>query len=87
METKIKVRLDKDAIDLMERIIDKHRPQKGDSDDMRKLYTRDRRDLRLVLSWYKIGKWEAAGELAQGLDTAVREMIPDPIWNSITKDR
>lgn len=72
-----------DAIKLMDRIIDRHRADKGDDADLRKSYTQDRKDLRRVQTLYKKGRWAEAGEFSSHLDTMVREMIPDPIWDVI----
>lgn len=84
MKTTIEVSLDTNAIERLEKIIDHHRPDEYDDSSMKKMYTQDRRDLRKVLSLYKTGKWAKGEELASGLDTAVREMIPNPIWDALT---
>jgi hypothetical protein len=83
MKTKVEIPLNEKAILLLERTIDQWRSQPGDDVDMRKCYTADRKDLRHVLLLYKKGKWAKAGEFASHLDTLVREMIPDPIWDVI----
>ena len=82
MKTKITITLDMDAIDLFEKIIERHRYE-DEGTEMKKMFTQDRRDLRKVLSSYKTGKWAKGGSLASNLDTAVREMIPDPIWDAL----
>lgn len=83
MKVKVELPLDSKAILLMDKIIDRHRAGPGDDADLRKCYTQDRRDLRRVQTLYKRGQWAKAGEFASGLDTLVREMIPDTIWESI----
>ena len=50
------------------------------------MYVEDRKILRKILSLYKSRKWKEAGKLAAYADTAVREMIPTPIWNVIVMD-
>lgn len=83
MKVKVEVELDTKALGLLDRIIDSHRAQAGDSTDMRKMYTQDRKDLRRVHTLYKKGRWAEAGEFASHLDTAVRDEIPQSIWDSI----
>jgi len=83
MKEKFKIRLDDKAIALLECVIKTHYARRDDSQDMRKMFTEDRRILRKVLSLYKSRKWKEAGNLARYADTAVRDMIPDSIWNVI----
>jgi hypothetical protein len=83
MKTKVEMPLNEKAILLLERTIDQWRAEPGDKVDLRKCYAKDRKDLRHVLSLYKKGQWAKAGEFSSHLDTMVREMIPDPIWEAI----
>lgn len=80
---KVETPLDSKAMLLMEKIIDGWRASPGDDANMRKCYTQDRKDLRRVLTLYKRGSWRQAGEFASHLDTMVREMVPDSIWQAI----
>lgn len=84
MKTKVELKLDEEAIRRLERTIKNWQPEKGDDASMRACYTQDRKDLRKVLSLCKRGKWQEAIEFARGLDTLVREMIPNGIWDHIT---
>lgn len=83
MKVKVELPLDTKAILRMDQIIDSWRASPGEDAEMRKCYTQDRKDLRRVLTLYKRGSWKQAADFADSLDTLVREMIPDPIWDSI----
>lgn len=80
---KVSIPLDENAIHQMESIINRWKASPGDDASLRKGYTQDRKDLRHVLSLYKKGEWQQAAEFSSSLDTMVREMIPDSIWNSV----
>lgn len=46
-------------------------------------YTKDRKELRIILGFVKKGKYKEAGEHAYFLDTVVRDVIPSKIYNII----
>jgi hypothetical protein len=50
---------------------------------MIKMYVADRKAMKEVLSLYKKMEWKKASDKARKMDTAVREYIPDKIWNDI----
>jgi|LakMenE01Jun11ns_1017448.scaffolds.fasta_scaffold7172816_1 hypothetical protein len=75
--------IDENAIKLFERIIKNHQAEHDEDQSIRKMYTEDRKILRKILFFYKSKKWKEAGNLARYADTAVRDMIPDSIWNVI----
>ena len=84
MKTTIEISLDDNAIAQIEARIARHKPIPPWNDaGMRKMMTQDRKDLKKVLALYKKGSWKQAAEFSSHLDTAVREMIPEGIWNHI----
>lgn len=48
--------------------------------DMKKMYTKDRKDLRKVLTQFKNKKYVKAFNMACDLDTLVRDQIPDDVY-------
>jgi len=55
--------------------------------DLAKVYARDRVALRKVLSLFRRGKWLEAHVAAIKLDTIVRDVIPLKVWRLITEVR
>ena len=47
----------------------------------RAMFTKDRKDMRAVLSACRKGDWERAADLAGSMDTILRDEIPDYLWN------
>ena len=48
-----------------------------------KAYAKDRKDMRKVLTQFVKGNWEKTLELGRGLDTIVRDHIPDSVWTPL----
>lgn len=55
-------------------------------EELAQAYASDVRDLKRFLQMYKEGKLDEAWAMARNLDTIVRELIPDPIYNFL-RDR
>ena len=49
-------------------------------------YKNDRKDLRNIVSLIKRGEYEEAGNVAYWLDTVVRDLIPEEIYDVIMKN-
>lgn len=69
---------------LTKSIADHQWPYK-DEPDMLQMFTQDRKDLRRVRKFCWQGKWAEAREKVYSMDTAVRELIPNTLWNHITE--
>jgi len=58
-----------------------------DDNEMKRVYISDRKDLRKVLSLIKVGKIEEASIKAYWLDTVVRDVIPNDVYNYIMDEK
>lgn len=54
---------------------------------MLRMFAKDRKDFRKVLSLYRKGQWKEAYEYAWQMDTAAREQIHERIWSDIQTAR
>jgi hypothetical protein len=52
--------------------------------EMLAMFASDRKDMRRVLSLYNKQKWAEAYEVAGHMDTAVRDYIPQRVWDHIS---
>jgi len=64
-----------------ERKNDAERYRKEKEPDMAKMLMADAKDLKAILALCKKGKWKEACNTAYAMDTAVRECIPESLWN------
>jgi hypothetical protein len=74
------------AFEAFDKRIKAWQPLAKDGASMRKMFTRDRKNMRAVLSACRKGDWGRAAELAGHLDTIVRDEIPDYLWNVMNED-
>ena len=56
-----------------------------DFDELMKMTFSDAKDLHMVGAYMMQGDFRKAYRLACRLDTAVRDVIPSPVWNSLEK--
>ena len=57
----------------------------GDPKSMKKVYAADRRQLNSVYHRIVNGEYASAGNYARGLDTIIRDVIPNDIYDVIMK--
>ena len=79
---------DKELVHLFAELIREWRRPRGDTDkSLDKCYTKDRKQLRHVLSLFRRGKYLEAGLEAQSMDTILRDIIPDKAWRLMCEAR
>lgn len=69
------------ALDYFQQRIRNWQPGIGEDKETRDLYTKDRKDMRAVLSACRKGEWQKAAELTYHLDTILRDEIPKTLWD------
>jgi len=76
----------KEALEAFAERIREWRPGERADAKTRQLYTKDRKDMRAVLSACRKNNWKKARELTMLMDTILRDEIPDKLWNLMNQD-
>jgi ribosomal protein L32E len=70
-----------DKLEAMDRLIESYGAHLDtDEEDMLRMYREDLKDLKKIRTLIKNRKFKEAWKKARGLDTAVREEIPDNVY-------
>jgi len=72
-----------EALDHFQQRIKNWKPGHGGNKDEKSFYAQDRKSMRSVLSECRKGDWKKACDLAESLDTALRDEIPQLLWDAM----
>jgi hypothetical protein len=90
MKTKTKKKITKEMLDNFDNVIREWKWNKGDYGDpksMKKVYASDRKNLNSFYTLIEKGDYCKAGRYASNLDTIIRDIIPDDIYDIIMDDQ